>query len=65
MRPTTSSYARPITIARDAAGADVRDGVVTVRRQRLYDLVKLRSPGEHVLTLRFDAGVSGFAFTFG
>jgi cytochrome c biogenesis protein CcdA/thiol-disulfide isomerase/thioredoxin len=52
-------------IARSAAGDDVRAGVVTVRRQRLYHLVKLDSPGEHVLTLRFDAGVSGFAFTFG
>ncbi len=53
----------PIT-ARDA-GADVRDGVVTVRDQRLYRLVKLASPGEHVLTLRLDPAVSGFAFTFG
>jgi cytochrome c biogenesis protein CcdA/thiol-disulfide isomerase/thioredoxin len=54
---------RPI---RDAqAGADVRDGVVTVRRQRLYSLVKLASIEERVLTLRFDAGVSGYAFTFG
>jgi len=52
-------------IAAGAAGDDVRNGVLTVRRQRLYDLVKLPSPGEHVLTLRFDAGVSGFAFTFG
>ncbi len=50
--------------ARDA-GEDVRDGVVTVRGQRLYRLVKLASPGEHVLTLRLDAAVSGFAFTFG
>lgn len=54
---------RPTT--RAAAGAEVRHGAVTVRGQRLYDLVKLDSPGEHVLTLRFDAGVSGFAFTFG
>jgi thiol-disulfide isomerase/thioredoxin len=52
-------------IGRAAAGADVRGGAVTVRRQRLYSLVKLASPGEHVLTLRFDAGVSGFPFTFG
>ena len=52
-------------ISPDAAGADVRDGIVTVRRQRLYSLVRLAAPGEHVLTLRFDAGVSGFAFTFG
>jgi cytochrome c biogenesis protein CcdA/thiol-disulfide isomerase/thioredoxin len=54
---------RPIT--RADAGEDVRDAVVTVRRQRLYRLVKLGSPAEHVLRLRLDAGVSGFAFTFG
>jgi cytochrome c biogenesis protein CcdA/thiol-disulfide isomerase/thioredoxin len=50
--------------ARDA-GADVRGGVVTVRQQRLYSLVKLAALGEHVLTLRLDSGVSGYAFTFG
>jgi cytochrome c biogenesis protein CcdA/thiol-disulfide isomerase/thioredoxin len=54
---------RPIR-ARDA-GADVRGGVVTVRGQRLYSLVKLATLGEHVLTLRLDSGVSGYAFTFG
>ncbi len=54
---------RPVT-ARDA-GADVRDGAVTVRGQRLYGLVELGRPGEHVLTLRFAPGVSGYAFTFG
>jgi cytochrome c biogenesis protein CcdA/thiol-disulfide isomerase/thioredoxin len=54
---------RPIAPA--DAGEDVRDAVVTVRRQRLYRLVQLDSPAEHVLTLRLDAGVSGFAFTFG
>ena len=47
------------------AGDDVRGGAVTVRRQRLYSLVKLDALEEHVLTLRLDAGVSGFAFTFG
>jgi cytochrome c biogenesis protein CcdA/thiol-disulfide isomerase/thioredoxin len=52
-------------IARADAGDDVRGGVVTVRGQRLYDLVKLDSASEHVLTLRLDPGVSGFAFTFG
>ncbi|MDP1846947.1 MAG: cytochrome c biogenesis protein DipZ [Solirubrobacteraceae bacterium] len=54
---------RPIRA--DAAGDDVRDATVTVRGQRLYNLVRLDSPGEHVLALRFDRGVSGFAFTFG
>ncbi len=54
---------KPISAA--DAGADVREGVVTVRRQRLYSLVKLSALEEHVLTLRLDPGVSGFAFTFG
>jgi cytochrome c biogenesis protein CcdA/thiol-disulfide isomerase/thioredoxin len=52
-------------IARAVAGADVRGGVVTVRRQRLYSLVRLPALGEHVLTLRPDSGVSAYAFTFG
>ena len=52
-------------IAPEDAGEDVRDGVVTVRGQRLYRLVKLDSLTERVLTLRLDPAVSGFAFTFG
>jgi cytochrome c biogenesis protein CcdA/thiol-disulfide isomerase/thioredoxin len=52
-------------IAARVAGADVRGGAVTVRRQRLYSLVRLPSTQEHVLTLRFAPGVSGYAFTFG
>ena len=52
-------------IARGVAGDDVRDGVVTVRRQRLYSLVRLPAIGEHVLTLRLDPRVSAYAFTFG
>ena len=54
---------KPISAA--DAGADVRGGVVTVRRQRLYSLVKVSSIEDHVLTLRLDPGVSGYAFTFG
>ena len=54
---------KPISAA--DAGDDVRDGVVTVRRQRLYNLVKLDAVAQHVLTLRLDSGASGFAFTFG
>jgi len=54
---------RPIAPA--DAGEDVRGGVVTVRGQRLYRLVRLDSLAEHVLTLRLDPGVSAFAFTFG
>jgi hypothetical protein len=45
-------------------GRDVHDGAVTVRRQRLYHLVRLPRTEEHVLTLRVDRDVSGYAFTF-
>jgi thiol-disulfide isomerase/thioredoxin len=48
-----------------AAGDDVRNGRATIAGQRLYRLVDLPSPGEHVLTLEPQAGVAGYAFTFG
>ena len=38
---------------------------VTVRRQRLYELVSLPRAGEHRLNLRVEPGVAGYAFTFG
>ncbi len=47
------------------AGADVHDGVVTVRRQRLYSLVSLSSDRRGHLALRFAPGVTAYAFTFG
>ena len=54
---------RPIGGAR--SGSDVERGVLTVRRQRLYRLVDLPRVERHRLELRFDQGVSGYAFTFG
>ena len=47
------------------AGPDVRGGVATIRRERLYRLVDTREVGQHRLTLLPDTGISGFAFTFG
>ena len=47
------------------AGPDVHGGVATISNQRLYRLVDLPRPGEHVLTLRPQAGIAGYAFTFG
>ncbi len=47
------------------AGADVHDGVLTVRNERLYSLVSLPGDQRHRLSLRFAPGVSGYAFTFG
>ncbi|HYM45517.1 MAG TPA: cytochrome c biogenesis protein DipZ [Solirubrobacteraceae bacterium] len=54
---------RPIPAA--LAGADVRGGIVTVSRQRLYTLVSLPRDEPHRLALRFAPGVTGYAFTFG
>jgi len=54
---------RPIAAA--DAGADVRDGTLTVTRQRLYSLVSLRRDERHRLGLRLSPGISGYAFTFG
>jgi cytochrome c biogenesis protein CcdA/thiol-disulfide isomerase/thioredoxin len=48
-----------------AAGADVRNGAVTVERQRLYRLTSLPEVGEQELVLRVPPGVSAYAFTFG
>ena len=47
------------------AGTDVHGGAVTVTGQRLYNLVDLPEVGHHVLTLEPEAGVEGYAFTFG
>jgi cytochrome c biogenesis protein CcdA/thiol-disulfide isomerase/thioredoxin len=47
------------------AGPDVHKGVATISNQRLYRLVDLPHAGEHVLTLHPQAGVAGYAFTFG
>jgi len=52
-------------IGADAAGSDVHGGAVTVNSQRLYDLVDLPRVGHHVLRLEPEAGVTGYAFTFG
>ena len=40
-------------------------GSVTVRGNRLYELVRLRSPGEHHLALTLAPGTEAYAFTFG
>ncbi len=47
------------------AGSDVHGGAVTVDSQRLYNLVNLPKVENHVLELEPEAGVMGYAFTFG
>ena len=46
-------------------GSDVDGGAVTVSAHRLYNLVDLPAVGRHVLTLKPESGVEGYAFTFG
>jgi len=47
------------------AGADVRGGRARIGAQRLYRLVDLPRVGRHRLTLEFERGIDGYAFTFG
>jgi cytochrome c biogenesis protein CcdA/thiol-disulfide isomerase/thioredoxin len=48
------------------AGADVKDGAVTVDSDRLYELVHHgESDKPHILRLEFSPGVQVYAFTFG
>ncbi len=48
------------------AGTDVRDGVVKIDSDRLYNLVDLKGKtGNHLLRLEFTPGIENFAFTFG
>jgi thiol-disulfide isomerase/thioredoxin len=54
---------KPIS-SRDA-GEDVHGGFATIRSQRLYCLVALPSTQRRTMTLRFEPGVVGYAFTFG
>jgi hypothetical protein len=51
----------------DGHGVDTAaDGSGAVKDQRLYQLIRLKRPGEHVFTIEFaDPGVQAFAFTFG
>jgi cytochrome c biogenesis protein CcdA/thiol-disulfide isomerase/thioredoxin len=54
---------KPIASADD--GSDVHNGYVKVTDQRLYNLVELPKVEHHVLELVPEAGVQGYAFTFG
>ena len=52
-------------ISAKLAGDDVHNGRVTVQSQRLYRLVDLPAVSQHRLSLIFDPGITGYAFTFG
>ncbi len=53
-------------VTSEQAGDDVKNGIVTVNGDRLYTLIKLQTPGAHILKLEFqDANLELYAFTFG
>jgi cytochrome c biogenesis protein CcdA/thiol-disulfide isomerase/thioredoxin len=58
-----SRGAKPRTVRVSVDGRPER--TVTVRRQRLYTLVSRKRSDDHQLALRFEPGISGYAFTFG
>jgi hypothetical protein len=47
------------------AGADVKNGVVTVTGQRLYSLVSFPAAQQFDFTIQLPPGVSAYDFTFG
>jgi cytochrome c biogenesis protein CcdA/thiol-disulfide isomerase/thioredoxin len=53
------------SIADGPAGEDVQGGRARIEEQRLYRLVDLPEAGSHELELRFEPGITGYAFTFG
>ncbi|MFC1653854.1 cytochrome c biogenesis protein DipZ [Patescibacteria group bacterium] len=54
------------TINKNISGTDVMEGIVTIQKDRLYNLVKDMDPAKHTLTIEFlDEGIEVYAFTFG
>jgi cytochrome c biogenesis protein CcdA/thiol-disulfide isomerase/thioredoxin len=47
------------------AGADVKNGIVTVTGERLYSLVSFPTAQDFTLTVQLPPGVSAYDFTFG
>jgi cytochrome c biogenesis protein CcdA/thiol-disulfide isomerase/thioredoxin len=54
---------KPIPAAE--AGSDVRNGLVTVRGQRLYSLISLPDDQQQTFTIQIPTGISAYDFTFG
>lgn len=53
-------------VTEGTAGEDVVNGIVTIDTDRLYKLIQIPNPGEHLLLLEFlDGNTELYAFTFG
>ena len=59
-------YLDNVLVPANSSGEDVKNGIVNIKEDRLYKLIKLPTPGRHRLKLEFPEGnVEVFAFTFG
>ena len=47
------------------AGADVKNGVLTVTGERLYSLISFPSAEQFAFTIQLPPGVTAYDFTFG
>jgi ferredoxin-NADP reductase len=47
------------------AGADVRNGTVTITGQRLYSLISFPDTQQFTFTVQLPPGVAAYDFTFG
>jgi len=72
MKPTTGKGTVKVlldgkVISSEMSGVDVKNGVVAIDKDRLYELVDLSGKvGKHILRLEFQtSGVQVYAFTFG
>lgn len=73
MRPKTLGatgymkiYLDNVLVSIQDAGEDVKSGAVKITGDRLYKLIKLKTPGSHILRLEFlDNNIELYAFTFG
>lgn len=63
---TVKVYLDGKLVPQNKSGADVKDGVINIDSDRLYNLIDLHGKVEnHILKLEFSPGISPFAFTFG
>ncbi|PIR43095.1 hypothetical protein COV24_04670 [candidate division WWE3 bacterium CG10_big_fil_rev_8_21_14_0_10_32_10] len=72
MRPVSENTQGKVTVYLDGqlvdenAGKDVISGTITIDSDELYELINLKTPGQHILEIEFlDNNVELFAFTFG
>lgn len=66
-QPTVKVYLDGKTIDPSVAGNDVKNGIITIDNDRLYNVIDLKGKTEsHILKLEFQTpGIQAFTFTFG